>query len=278
MRRAVYFAASLTLTCCGSASAQSISIAERLATEIRSALPGAAITIPDPYGLDMTYGGQSQSVGIGSVHEACAQGAASCDAAIRSYAQRAASYLLEIAPVTREQLRAVVRSRNYLETMRAQMGSSDRFVSEPLVGDLVGVCYRVLSQGRRPLTAPDLRSLQLDQASALPLCKTNLHKVLAPVATQWKELPEQGIGIIHIDDEVSGYLLSPDDWRPLAERLGGLIVAAPSVDTVLYARGASAIDIDALSTLAASMHSEASVPLSARVFRWTKSGWAEVHQ
>lgn len=262
----------------GCAAAQSNDIAERLAGEIRAALPGAMVTVPDPYGLDIGYAGQTRSVGIGSVHAACAQGAATCDAAIRNYAQRAASYMLETAPLLRDQLRIVVRSRGYLDRMRAQMGSSEGFVTEPLVGDLVRICYRDLPQGRRPIVTSDLAALQLDQPTALSACKSNSRSVLASLASQWNSLPEQGIGVIQNGDDVTGYLSAPEEWRPLAERLGGLIIAVPSVDTVLYGRGSSVIDVDALAVLAAQMHAQASVPVSAQVFRWTDHGWVVVQQ
>jgi hypothetical protein len=260
------------------AAAQSNNIAERLSAEIRAALPGATVAVPDSDGLDISFAGQTRSVGIGSVHAACTQGAASCDAAIHSYAQRAASYMLETAPLLRDQLRIVVRSRGYLESMRAQMGSSDGFVSEPLVGDLLSVCYRDLPQGRRPIVPSDLTALQLDQPTALSACKSNSHGSLAPLASLWNALPEQGIGVIRNGDDVTGYLSAPEDWRPLAQQLGGLIVAAPSVDTVLYARGSNPIDIDALATLAAQMQARAPVPVSAQVFRWTEHGWVPVQR
>jgi hypothetical protein len=260
----------------GSAAAQNSSNAERLAAEIRSVLPGALVTVPDPNGLDITFEGQTRSVGIGSVNAACAQGAASCDAAIHGYAQRAASYMLETIPVKRDQLRIVVRSRSYLDAMSAQMSSSAGFVLEPLAGDLVSVCYRDLPTGRRPITPQDLPTLQLDQPSALSLCKNNSHSSLAPLASRWNALPQQGIGYIRTGDDVTGYLSALDDWRPLAKRLGGLIVAVPSVDTLLYARGSTATDVDALATLAEQMRARASVPVSAQVLRWTDRGWVPV--
>ena len=73
MRRRLRFTAAFLLAWCGTAAAQNTSIAERLAAEVRSALPDATVTIPDPYGLDLTYEGQTRSVGIGSVHAACSQ-------------------------------------------------------------------------------------------------------------------------------------------------------------------------------------------------------------
>lgn len=260
------------------AAAQNTDIAERLAREIRAVLPGATVIVPDPQGLDISYAGQTRSVGIGSVHAACAQGTARCDAAIRDYAQRAASYMLETTPISRDQLRIAVRSRSYLDNMRAQMGSSEAFVSEALVGDLMRICYRDLPQGRRPIVTSDLTTLQLDQPTALSACESNSRGSLIPLASLWNSLPEQGIGIIRTGDDVTGYLSAPQDWRPLADRLGGLIVSVPSVDTVLYARGSNVIDLDALATLTARMHAQASVPVSAQVYRWTEHGWIAVQR
>lgn len=162
--------------------------------------------------------------------------------------------------------------------MRAQMGLSGGFVFEQLIGELVNVCYRDLPQGRRPIVTTDLTALQLDQPTALSVCMSNSRGSLAPLASLWNPLPERGIGVIRNGDDVTGYLSAPEDWRPLAEQLGELIVAAPSVDTVLYTRGSNVVDIDALATLAAQMHAQASVPVSTQVLRWTDRGWVTVQR
>ena len=260
----------------GLASAQNASIAQRLAAEIRVVLPGASVVVPDPYGLDITFGGQNRSVGIGSVHAACAQGDAACDGAIRDYARSAAAYMLEAAPVMRDQLRIVVRSQAYLDNMTARMGSSLGFVVEHSAGELVNICYRDLPRGRRPILSTDLTALELEPHSALLMCKANSHNLLEPLATLWNPLPQQGIGVIRNGDDVTGYFVTSEDWQPLKEQLGDLIVSVPSVDTLLYARGTDLIDVDALATLTRQMNSQASVPVSTQVFRLTDSGWVVV--
>ncbi len=272
MKRQLLFLCLCALAPAG-ASAQDTSVAQRLAAQIRIILPGASVSVPDPDGLDITLGGQTRSLGIGSVLAACAQGPVSCDGAIGDYAQRAASYMLETAPLSPDQLRIVVRTRAYLDNIAGQMGATDGFVVEPLVGDLVSVCYRELPGGRRPISSADLATLQLDRSDALSKCKAISHSSLAPLTSLWSVLPEQGIGTIRNGDDVTGYLSAPGDWQPLAQRLGGLVVAVPSSDTLLYARGSNPIDIDALETLARQMHGQASTPVSPRIFRWTDRGW-----
>ncbi|MGE0830446.1 MAG: hypothetical protein AB7O04_13995 [Hyphomonadaceae bacterium] len=273
MKPLLIFLCALAAVAPGYADAQDASIAQRVATEIQNVLPGALVAVPDPNGLDITFGGQTRSVGIGSVHMACAQGVPNCNAAIHTYAQRAASYMLETAPVLPDQLRIVVRTRSYLDGMAVQMGSTDGFVAEPLAGDLVSVCYRDLPRGRRPISPRDLVTLQLDQTTALSMCKTNSNRSLAPLASLWNELPEQGIGVIRNGDDVTGYLSATENWQALAEQLGGLIVAVPSIDALLYARGSNVIDADAIATLAREIHAQAAVPVSPQVFRWTDRGW-----
>lgn len=255
------------------ANAQTTNVAEKLAAEIRGLLPGAMVTIPDPFGLNIIYEGQTRSVSIGSVHDACFLGAKSCDAAILNYAVQATHYMLETAPLSRNQLRIVVRSQAYLDNMREQMRTADTFVSEPLAGDVVSVCYRELPRGRRPIVTADLPALAVEQPAALAECRAVSSRTVAPLAPLWKPLPAHGIGIIQTGDDVTGYLADPEDWRTLAEQLGGLIVAAPSVDALLYGRASNPIDIDALATLATKMHADASTPVSAQVFRWTDNGW-----
>jgi hypothetical protein len=273
MRRGLVSAGAFAAMWSGGGSAQESSIAERLASEIRTALPGAEVVVPDPDGLDISYAGQTQSVGIGSVHAACAQGVVSCDAAIESYAQRAASYMLETMPFSSDQLRIVVRSNDYLTKLHDQMNISEDFVSEQLVGDLVRICYRDLPQGRRPIVPSDLMAINLDPSTALSACEQNSRNSLAPIASLWKELPKRGIGIMKEPDDVTGYLSDYEAWQPLAEKLGELIVSAPSLDTLLYARAETATDVDALAALSNQIYATASVPISAHVFRWTDHGW-----
>jgi len=258
------------------AAAQNDGIAERLAAEIRAALPSATVSVPDPDGLNLTFGGQTQPVGIGSLRAICAQQPSNCEAAIHGYRDRAVAYMLESAPLQRDQLRIVVRSRAYLDSMRGQMAPSDDFVLEPLAGELVSACYRDLPQARRPIISSDLPLLQLDQRSALSACENGSQRALAPLAPQWRDLPPQGIGLVQSADDVTGYLARPQDWEPLARRFGGLVVAVPTIDTILYVRGATARDVDALRTLATQMHAQATVPVSAQVFRWSDHGWVLV--
>jgi hypothetical protein len=259
-----------------SAAAQA-SVAERLAQEIRAALPGAVVTNPEPGGIDITFAGLTRSLGIESLLNTCAASADKCQAATNSYAQRAASYMLEALPLERDQLRIYVRSRSYLTHLGAQTGSSALFVAEPLAGDLVSVCYRDLPRGRRPITPEDVVALDIAD-TVLTYCKEQSHRLLPDLAGQWKELPVNGIGYIKTGDDVTGYLSVPERWRPLAERLGSLIVAIPATDTLLYAQGKSVVDVDALAALAEQVHGRASIPVSALVLRWTDQGWVPVER
>lgn len=277
MRNQILLAAIAFLVSPAVALAQGDGLAERLAAEIRAALPGATVTIPDPDGVNLTFAGQTQPVGIGSLRAICAQQPSNCEAAIHGYRDRAVAYMLESAPLQRDQLRIVVRSRAYLDSMRGQMASSDDFVFEALAGELVRACYRDLPQARRPITRSDLPLLQLDQATALSACERGSQSALAPLAPQWRDLPPQGVGLVQSADDVTGYLARPRDWEPLARRLGGLVVAVPAIDTILYASSANTRDGNALRTLAIQMHAQAAVPVSAQVLRWTDHGWAVVN-
>ena len=277
MRNHMLLAAIALLVSPALANAQGDGIAERLAAEIRAALPGATVSVPDPDGLNLAFGGQTQPVGIGSLRAICAQQPSNCEAAIHGYGDRAVAYMLESAPLQRDQLRIVVRSRAYLDSMRGQMAPSDDFVFEPLAGELISACYRDLPQARRPIITSDLPLLQLDQRGAFSACETGSQSALPPLAPQWRDLPPQGIGLVQSADDVTGYLARPQDWEPLARRLGGLVVAVPAIDTILYTRGANARDVEALRTLATQMYTRAVVPVSAQILRWTDHGWAVVN-
>jgi hypothetical protein len=142
-------------------------------------------------------------------------------------------YLLESGPATREQLRLVVRTREYLAMMQARIGSDDSIVWQPLSGDLVSICYRDLPNARRPILKSDLATLRLDEAEALSACRRASKAALQPLSSYWADLSSSSLGSIQTGDDVTGYLAVPEDWAPLARRLGSLVVAVPSIDAVL---------------------------------------------
>lgn len=252
---------------------QDLSIAGRLANQIRLVLPGSVVTIPDPNGIDIRFEGQSSSLGIDSVHEACAQSTTKCDEAIQTYASRAGQHMMGLVPPKREQLRIVVRSREYLSRANAQIGYSDSFVYDYLVTDLVSLCFVDLPRIQRPIKGSELTNLQIDPQEALSTCKANSKAALPNLRSQWKSLPAQAIGSLQTGGDVSGYLAAVDDWGPLAKKLGGLIVAIPSNEVILYASGTRETDVEALLILAREMMAQATIPISSSVFRWSETGW-----
>jgi hypothetical protein len=257
-------------------------IAEQAAAEFRRQIPAARITIADASTIrvetDNEHAG-AFSVSLDRVRAQCGAEPASCAEAIAGYVRQIAGLVRDAAAsLSPERLLAVVRSRAYVEMMQraVQRSGDDAFVAATLAGDLMAVCYFDLPTARRPIGPGDLTELRMDAQEALSRCKANTAAALKPLAARWRELPERGLGILNEAADEPSYLLFPEQWAPLAARLGVLIVAAPGDDVLLYGRGSDAIAIDAMFALARDMHARAQRPMSDKVYRWTPIGWQEV--
>jgi hypothetical protein len=80
----------------------------------------------------------------------------------------------------------------------------------------------------------------------------------------------------HDDPYDSSWLIFPERWTAIAEKLqGDLLVAAPGVDTLVYGNGTADDSVAALGKAAAIVAAKTQKPLSTAVFRWTPTGWVE---
>jgi uncharacterized protein YtpQ (UPF0354 family) len=88
--------------------------------------------------------------------------------------------------------------------------------------------------------------------------------------------PWLGVDIVTGDAYDSSWLLFPERWTTIAEKLDGdLLVAAPGNNVVIYGSGRANDSVAALARAAAFVAERAQKPLSTAVFRWTPTGWEE---
>jgi uncharacterized protein YtpQ (UPF0354 family) len=123
----------------------------------------------------------------------------------------------------------------------------------------------------------DLEALKLSETEAFDAAKANLATDLKPLASVLKPVVGKSIGYLEEHAYDSSRLVLHDEWRQLANDLGGsLIVAVPTTSVLLYGSGATAEAVDAMRTFALNVGRKSQRPLSPLVFRWTSEGWEVV--
>jgi uncharacterized protein YtpQ (UPF0354 family) len=259
------------------------SFADRVAGQLRGALPGYDVTVVDQLTIKVRKSSepedQSTQVNLDRVADYCARTSAGCADMISDFLSKIVELVKahELTP-SAAMLRAVVRPATYpVQLTRSLAKKDDELISAPFAGDLVMMCYFDMPAAMRPASRSDLVKIALSRERALDVCRDNTRAGLPRLPTA---PPRHGtsetdaIGYLKGDPYESSYLLLHDDWAQLAEKFGGhLLVAAPDADVIFYSEDAGPASRDALSTLVKKAYGEAERPISTNVFRWTPSGW-----
>jgi hypothetical protein len=123
-------------------------ITSRVLKVVRQTLPaGYDVTISGPLTIRVAAHGMPPfQVNLDYINRVCSAEPDHCDAALADFATKTAQFVKEQAtPFLKAQLRAVVRSVDYVSGMRRAM-KGEELVAAPLFGDLVSSC--VISIGR----------------------------------------------------------------------------------------------------------------------------------
>ena len=212
--------------------------------------------------------------------EYCSRNASDCDRMLSDYVAKSAAALRDqLRPLERSMIRVALRPAPYVENARKTFvrNADSELITELFAGDLWLICMADLPSASRVLNVADLRKLGLSKEEAIALGKQNLAASLRPLKSVVQPLPSNGIGTITGDYYESSRLSLHDDWSVLAAQMkGGLIVAVPSNDMVLYGDAAQPNAIDAMGALARDVSRRSQRPISATVFRWSKGGWEPV--
>lgn len=253
-------------------------LATRAAEKLRAALPGTEVKAVDAMTLGVNRPGKPKvQVNLDRVAAFCAQNAQRCDAMLSSFVARVTGMLAEMdKPPAAEQLRVVVRPGSFLESVKATIKDEKQGlpVREPFL-DLDIVCELDAPTSMKPVMPADLAKLGLDAAAVLSRAKANMHAALSPLAAQTRALKAGEIGELVADGGyTSSRLIFPGDWSVLAARLGGgLIVAVPADNLVLYAKDDGAASVAKLKAAAKAQYARRERPISTSVYRWHKAGW-----
>lgn len=249
---------------------------EYVATRLRNEISDATVTVKAPLTLSL---GQLQA-NLDRLFAFCKTNANGCAAEVTTYVKGAAQvYRDRNAPPTREAVRVVVRTTQYLRQAQDSLPpDAPALQPKPVVDGLMALSVLDSPRAIRMLTEKDDKALGLTSDDVFQLALTNTRANLEPLLNVATIAGHGQIGQIVGDSFQSSRLAFVDMWAPLAERQGGkLIVAAPTTDAVFYIGEDSPAAIDALRTLVTNIMARAPNRLSDLLLRWNPSGWEVVH-
>lgn len=247
--------------------AERMAFTERAAAALRTQLDDAAtVVIAEPLTLKV---GELQA-NLDRVYTFCRANAEACNAELRRYVLTVADVSKNAAaPVTRESLRAVVRT-----TAFADAAGPEQTLKRPVVDGLVALPFVDSPDSARLMKASDAKPLGLSLEQTYELALDNLSRSLKPLADVAQPVTRGDIGVVQGDFYESSRVLLHADWAPLARAQGGvLIVALPVKDGLLYSGDDSAAGLDALRARVRDAMRRSPGPLTDLLLRWTESGW-----
>lgn len=248
-----------------------------LAQAFRKAQPDAVVTVEGPLLLKTQGKDNSWTTSLANIYSYCQRHKDDC-------AARAALFVIELSeahednlkPVTRSDLRIVVRIASYVDAIKKKMGDDDEPVAEPICGDLwtLGVVDRPTTI--RYLHDKDLKALDLSPDEILALAKANTKSAVASLIPNPATLKKRDLAVL-MGDPVTASFAFPELWAPVAKSFGGtLIVAVPSTEELLLVGDDAPQALKMLQQASNDEWAQAMRPLSRRLYRWTEKGWAAV--
>ena len=282
LNRQILLTAVLALSLAGGVRSQDIprdevGFTEYVASLVRAQIPDAHVVVDDPLVLELgdIKANLGRSLGF------CKRNPSGCATEVSTVVKAIAdTYRARNAPVTRDALRIVVRSADYVEQIQSSLGpGAPALMPTPFVAGLV-----LLPVLDSPTTfvypnAETLKKLGLTEEEAQRVALKNTRAALEskPLMAIAKVAGPGHIGQLIGDFFYPSRLALFDTWAPLAEAQGGkLIVVAPATDTVLYSSDDSRAAIDDLRAMARHLMAQAPHPLSDILLRWTPTGWQVV--
>jgi len=250
---------------------------EYVASRVNAEIPDAHVIVKDPMVLQL--GGIQAN--LGRSFGFCRRNPNGCEMEVSGLVKAIAeTYRAQNAPITRDSIRVVVRTADYVEQIQSSLGpGAPTLLPAPFVQGLVLLPVVDTPTTFVFLNTDTLKNLGLtkDEAQQLALKNTRAALESKPLMDVAKSAGPGRIGQLIGDFSYPSRLALFDTWAPLAKAQGGkLIVVAPATDTVLYSSDDSRAAIDALRAMARHLMAQAPHPLSDILLRWTPIGWQVV--
>jgi hypothetical protein len=178
------------------------------------------------------------------------------------------------APLEESALRVVVRTWAEIDELQRILGDKAGPAARRIEGDL---CMVVATETPVTILILYVESLEplgrsVDEAFAVGM--QNMRESARRQISDALVTYEGGIRLLAGDTCKSSLFAFPDLWAPLAQGPGGgLLVAVPASDVVLFLKSGRPGADYALARAAQDVLDQARRPLSATVFRWEPEGW-----
>jgi uncharacterized protein YtpQ (UPF0354 family) len=252
---------------------EEVGFTDFVAAQLRKQLSDAEIVVKGPLTLSV---GELQ-LNLDRIFTFCRTNRDRCLAEIDNYVRGATeTYRTQHSPPTKEAVRLVVRTAEYVDIVRS-MPPGSKPVQMQLHSFVAGLfILRVIDSTRtiRLLGESDNTKLGLSADEVYELGIANLRKDLPPLMDVAKVAGHGQIGQLIGNIYNPSRLVLLDSWAPLAQAQGGvLIVAVPATDAVFYVGEDTRTAIEALRTLTKNLLSQVPNKLSGNLYRWRASGW-----
>ncbi|MFT7776228.1 hypothetical protein [Roseateles sp.] len=254
--------------------AERAAFTEKVAGLLRARLTDSEVVVAEPLTLKV---GELQA-NLDRVFGFCRANVQSCDGELQRYVQAVVDVHTKAGmPATKDALRLTVRAADFGSTGLPPAAAKAVTLHRPFVAGLVAVPMLDSVRSARLVTEGDCDALHLSPDQTHELALANVRAILKPLAEVAQPVKPGAIGTIGGDFYESSRVLSPNDWAPLAQAQGGvLIVALPAKDAVLYSADDSPAGIDALRTYARDVARRSPGRLTDVLLRWTPTGWQAV--
>jgi hypothetical protein len=247
-----------------------------VANHVGNQLSDAEIVVKGP--LNIAVG--DLQANLDRIFTFCLRNGSRCSAEIDNYVTGVAeTYRGQHLPPTKEAVRLVVRTAEYVDSLRSAAKGSQpvQMQPRPFVDGLYVLPVIDNPRTVRLLGENDNAKLGLTADEVFELGMANVRKGLPPLMSVAKVAGHGQIGQLVGSVYNPSQLILLDSWAPLAEAQGGvLIVAIPSTDAVFYVGEDNPKAIDALRTLTKMVLARAPSKLSGNLYRWRASGWERV--
>jgi len=165
----------------------------------------------------------------------------------------------------------VIRDQSFLEHLSDAVRVST--ISEPFSGRMV-ILYMVDDRGAaRGAQVADLAESGVTREALRAVAEWNLAQVLKePLSCTSHALGEPARHNFY----ESSRLLLDKQWADLAAKVGTVVVAVPSNDTLFVACNPTPEVLQKLSVVVQNSYPHAARPVSPSLLTWTKDGWSEL--
>jgi hypothetical protein len=247
-----------------------------VAAQLRGQVSDAEVVVKGP----LTLGLAGLQLNLDRIFTFCRGNGDHCSAEVDNYVKGAAeTYRSQHAAPTKEAVRLVLRTAQYVDTLRSAATGSQpmQMQSRPFVEGLYVLPVIDNPRTVRMLGEEDNVKLGLTADEVFELGMVNVRQELPPLMSVAKVAGHGQIGQITGSVYNPSRLILVDSWAPLAEVQGGvLIVTIPATDAVFYVGEDTPKAIDALRSLSKIVLARAPSKLSGDLYRWRPSGWERV--